>query len=294
MSRAMRIEPPAGYRVPDSRPAATLMMLREGPPLEVFMQRRHESMAFAPGLFVFPGGRMEQGDAAPRLKARSRGLERLGPEQAGLVIAAIRETFEECGVLFAREAGAAALIGGARAEDLAGQRAALNRGTLGFADLIEAEGLELAGDLIKPFARWETPWWHHKRYDTHIFVARSPEGQVPRHDGGEAVESIWLEVRQAAIEAVTKDRLLPPTQRSLQRLIELGALERILRRPEAEANRLIRPWLERRDGGYVLMHEIAPGSPPLETAIPRLARLGITKELAAAIAADLDARGWRG
>lgn len=293
MSRALRIEPPAGYVISDVRPAATLIMLREGDPPEAFMQLRHEKMAFAPSFLVFPGGRMESADAAARLRARARGLERLGPERAGIVIAAIRETFEEAGVLFARKPGSDALIDGAQVHALAERRRHLNRGALGFAELIEAEDLELAGDLIKPFARWVTPWWHRKRFDTHFFVARAPEGQEPAHDGGEAVESIWLKTTPDEI-AKAAERMLPPTQRSLQRVRDLGTLDRILSMPEEEAFRAVHPWLERRAEGYVLLHEARPGEPPIEMVIPRLSRVGITKELSDAIVRDLTARGWRG
>ena len=303
MTAALRIEPPAGHAEGGVRPASTLIMLREtgtaphagAAPIEAFMQRRHEKMEFMPSFLVFPGGRMDSGDTAPRLLARTRGVDARNPEAAGLIVAAIRETFEECGVLFARPAGSEALIDGARAHALAEKRASLNRSEVGFGDLIEAEGLELAGDLIKPFARWITPWWHQKRFDTHFFVARAPEGQEPLHDGGEAVESLWLAPsREVLAAAIGRDRLLPPTQRSLQRIAELGTLDKILALPQEDAFRAVRPWLERRAEGFVLMHEIVPGETPREMVIPRLSALGISKDLIDAIEADLAARGWRG
>jgi hypothetical protein len=300
MSAGLRVEPPAGYAEGSLRPASTLIMLREtgaaphagAAPIEAFLQCRHEKMEFMPSVLVFPGGRMENADMAPRLLARTRGVDARMPEAAGLIVAAIRETFEECGVLYARPAGGAALIEGARMPALAEKRASLNRSEVGFVDLIEAEGLELAGDLIKPFARWITPWWHKKRFDTHFFVARAPEGQEPLHDGGEAVESLWLAPRREGLAAaIGKDRLLPPTQRCLQRIAELGTLDKILALPQEDAFRPVRPWLERRAEGFVLIHELVPGEARRETVIPRLSALGIAQDLIDAIDADLAARG---
>ncbi len=168
------------------RPAATLLLLRDGADgLEVLMTSRHEAAGFAAGALVFPGGKVDAGDHA--LTACCADRATLDETTLVLRIAAIRETFEECGILLAR-AGGALLT----AEALAALRR--NHGTAegGFAALVAAARLELAtGDLV-PYAHWITPVDRPKRFDTHFFLAPAAPSQVAVHDGREAVDAVWL------------------------------------------------------------------------------------------------------
>lgn len=180
------------------RPAATLLLLRDGRAgLEVLMVARAREVDFASGALVFPGGRVEAADAA------------LAPPQDPLGafrVAAIRETFEECGVLLARPG---VLPGG-----VGGFRAALARGGL----------VPDAGALVH-FAHWITPAHSPKRYDTHFFLARAPAGQDAVHDGREAVEAVWVRPEEALAEAEAGRRTLVfPTRLNLRRLAGFGSV----------------------------------------------------------------------
>ncbi len=178
-----------------ARPAATILLLRDGPDgIEVFMVVRHHAIDFASGALVFPGGRVEQSDH--RLAEREADC----PNPSGLDvatmafrIAAIRETFEECGVLLARSRGSSHLVDAATLKRLEEQhRAALNAGSIGFDAVLASEDLLPAPDLLVHFAHWITPAEQPKRYDTQFFLAEAPGEQLAVHDGREAVELIWI------------------------------------------------------------------------------------------------------
>jgi 8-oxo-dGTP pyrophosphatase MutT (NUDIX family) len=182
------------------RPAATLLLLRDGVAgLEVLMTARHEESGFAAGALVFPGGKVEAEDLA--LRAACAGCEELDDTALGFRIAAIRETFEESGILLARHDGASALLS---AEALAGLQQ--RHPAMGFADLVGAAGLLLATDTLVPYAHWITPADRPKRFDTHFFLAPTPVDQVAVHDGHEAVETVWT-TPAATLEAADRDRV---------------------------------------------------------------------------------------
>ena len=176
-----------------ARPAATIMLLRDGPGgIEVFMVVRHHAIAFAAGALVFPGGRVEESDHE-LAAAAGPNPDGLDTEAMAFRIAAIRETFEECGVLLARPQGSNRLIDGGTLKRLEDQhRAALNAGSIGFDSVLGSEGLEPAPDLLVHFAHWITPSHQPKRYDTHFFLAEAPPEHLAVHDGGEAVDSLWI------------------------------------------------------------------------------------------------------
>ena len=166
------------------RLAATLLLLRDGSDgLEVLMISRHEEAGFAAGALVFPGGKVDPVDAALAAHCPASGLD---PAALVLRIAAIRETFEECGILLARNAGA--LLS---AERLAALLARHVTTDAGFATLVAAAGLELATDDLVPYAHWITPVDRPKRFDTHFFLAPAAHDQIAVHDGREAVDAVW-------------------------------------------------------------------------------------------------------
>ena len=185
-------------------------MLRDGPTgLEVFMVVRHHEIDFASGALVFPGGRMEAADVElAREGAPPDGMPTA--RRCALRIAAIREAFEECGVLLARPAGEARFVAADRAS-------ALDR-SAPFAGLMAREGLFPATDALVPFARWITPAFLPKRFDTHFFLALAPPDHALAHDGRETVDSIWIAPRNALALNGERFKLLFPTERNLWKL----------------------------------------------------------------------------
>lgn len=202
-----------------ARPAATILLLRDSPDgLEVFMVVRHHAIDFASGALVFPGGRVEDSDHA--LASQLDNAHGLDGNALAFRIAAIRETFEECGVLLARPYGSDRLIDAVTLKRLEDQhRAALNAGSIGFDAVLASEELVPALDLMVHFAHWITPSNQPKRYDTHFFLAEAPPEHLAVHDGYEAVESIWITPAQALAETEAgRFKLVFATAKNLEKL----------------------------------------------------------------------------
>jgi len=237
-------QPPPSKTVATPRPAATILLLREasggGAGVEVFMVVRHREIDFASGALVFPGGRVEEGDfAVAARRDLCTGLEGLDPAAASFRVAAIRETFEECGILLARPQDAArdgALVSGERLRAIdAGSRAALCRNEVAFADLLAAERLTLAADRLAHYAHWITPTLRPKRYDTHFFLAEAPPDQVGAHDGWESVDSMWIDPRRALDEtAAGRFTLVFATRLNLERLSTAGSVAAALAQAQSQ------------------------------------------------------------
>ncbi|HEU5333660.1 MAG TPA: NUDIX hydrolase [Actinocrinis sp.] len=229
------------------RPAATILLLRDRPdPLErgpeVYMQRRRSSMAFAAGMYVFPGGSVDPGDhrwpqawagAGPGEWAEILGC---AEELAGAVVcAAVRETFEECGLLLAAPADMGSAAGAepdgtesTRAEtvlvDTSGaewedERAALAGHESTLADLLGRRGLVLRADLLHAWTRWVTPEFEPRRFDTWFFMAALPELGSARDVSGEADLSVWRRPLDmlADYQAGSVD-MMPPTLVTLREI----------------------------------------------------------------------------
>ncbi|HSE00861.1 MAG TPA: hypothetical protein VLB72_09025, partial [Burkholderiales bacterium] len=179
------------------QPAATLMLVRDAlHGLEVLMLQRSQALAFMPGVHVFPGGALDAADDSPALRALCAGIDdaaasrALGIQRGGLAhwIAAIREAFEEAGILLAYDAaGGIVSVDEATAERYRAQRRALDEGRSDFAEFMVGEGLRLAVDRLRYFGHWITPVGSPRRYDTRFFVAVAPEGQEARHDERETI-----------------------------------------------------------------------------------------------------------
>lgn len=218
----------AGRAAPvPARDAATVAILREGSPdgMQVYLLRRKSTMAFAAGAYVFPGGSVDPRDTdqavawagpSPAEWGRAFGAdERLA---RGLVCAAVRETFEESGVLLAGPSPRS-VVADTTGDDWEADRLALIDRSLAFADFLARRGLVLRSDLLKPWAHWITPEVEERRFDTRFFVAVLPEGQRTRDVGGEADHVVW----RGPAEAVRLARagsilLMPPTYRTLDEL----------------------------------------------------------------------------
>ena len=259
------------------KPAATVLLVRDAPDghLEIFLQRRVAGMAFAGGMTVFPGGGVSSSDV-PDL-ARWRGPDpdewgrRLGcePELAGSIVqAAIRETFEECGVLLAgpSDRPPAPLPDAERWRDDLNER----RRTLG--ELLTEHDFVLRTDLLEGWARWITPPANPRRYDTTFLIARVPGGQQADDRTTEAVEARWWSPSEAlrAYDSLEIE-LMAPTLRTLQELGEHASAGAAL---AAAPGRSITPVIPRvrREGNSVSV--VLPGDPDWETAADHLTPKG--------------------
>jgi 8-oxo-dGTP pyrophosphatase MutT (NUDIX family) len=252
----MAAPPSTNAATAPARPSASVLLVRDGRcGLEVFMVERHEAMDFATGATVFPGGKVDEGDGSDLVRSHSRGIEKLTEEEAALRIAALRETFEECGVLLARPAGRPELVDANRLEGIAARyRERLLAGTCAIDALLAAEELELACDRLIPFSRWITPEYAPKRFDTFFFLAAAPADQVALHDGHESVDSLWTTVRNAAADAAAgRRKIIFPTLANLQLLGESGnVVEAVAAAHERRIEPII-PVLARDAAGEVVL-----------------------------------------
>ena len=205
-----------------ARPAATIVLMRDGAEgLEVFMVVRHHAIDFASGALVFPGGRVDENDFSlagnPDLCPNPAGIE---TEAMAFRIAAIRETFEECGVLFARPSHTSALIDGTALRTVARRhRAPLAEGRISFDTVLKDNDLLPATDLLTHFAHWITPSNQPKRYDTQFFLAEAPAEHLAVHDGSESVDSLWVTPRRALDDTTSgRFKLVFATQLNLTKL----------------------------------------------------------------------------
>jgi 8-oxo-dGTP pyrophosphatase MutT (NUDIX family) len=209
------------------RPAATVLLLRDGlAGLEVHLLRRTRGMPFAGGMTAYPGGGVDPRDgdtdvawAGPLPAEWAASLhcdERVARE---LVCAAVRETFEEAGVLLAGSPDGHDVVPDVSGDDWEAQRQALLTRQLSLAELLAGRGLALRADLLRPFAHWITPPQESRRYDTRFFAAALPAGQEARDVSGEADEVSWLTPEAALAEMRAGTRpMLPPTIHTLGQL----------------------------------------------------------------------------
>ncbi|MBS0337978.1 MAG: MBL fold metallo-hydrolase [Proteobacteria bacterium] len=212
------------------RPAATLILLRDGDAgPEIFMLKRSPSAAFVANAYVFPGGGLDAADhkALDRVSGltEAEANRRLGVDAGGLAywVAAVRECFEEAGILIAtRESGEPLEPG--HADALAVHREAVNAGTLAFGDLLARERLAIPAERIAYFSHWITAPGRPRRFSARFFVARAPHGQHGSHDDSETVASEWVRPH-VALERCAKGEieLVHPTRISLT---ELAAFDR--------------------------------------------------------------------
>jgi 8-oxo-dGTP pyrophosphatase MutT (NUDIX family) len=196
--------------------------------MAVFMVRRHGQSPFMPGVFVFPGGTVHTADQAAE---GTPGLcmppaEPAPPFGGGFRVAAIRECFEEAGVLLAYRDGSLLDITGADQGRFAGHRAALLRHEEGLAAIVTQEGLLLATDLLLHWGHWITPEGLPRRFTTHFFLAAMPEGQDAEYDGLETTAGIWIAPEEAlARHAQDGFPLAFPTIRQLRTLAGLSGMD---------------------------------------------------------------------
>jgi 8-oxo-dGTP pyrophosphatase MutT (NUDIX family) len=244
------------------RDAATLILLRPGAraPFEIFLVKRHARSSFMASAYVFPGGKLDDADAEPAVLARAVGRS---PEQAAralaepdaptravaLYVAAIRETFEEAGILLADvDSGA----------DLAAARTQLAAGA-SFAEVLASLDARLRLDQLVPYTRWITPVVEPRRFDARFFLAVAPAGQTGSHDAHETTDAAWLSPAAALAEvAAGTIQLPPPTLRTLEILAEATSLAALL----DETARTPPPYVDplfRQEGEQIML--VLPGDP---------------------------------
>ena len=239
------------------RAASTILLLRDNPKseIEVFMMVRHYEIDFNSGALVFPGGSVDQGDqeiiANPALYAGGEGLDAAA---LSFRIAAVRETFEESGILLARVRGSNSLVDASRAGEIeAAHRVALCDGKMTFLEVLDDNGLRLALDELVPYAHWITPEGMPKRFDTWFFLAAAPPEQIGAHDGRESTDSIWLSPREALAGGETGRFKLPfPTTRNLIRLGKQPSVSAALDDNRGKSIVTVMPVMTKLNGGRQL------------------------------------------
>ena len=233
-------------------PAATILIVRDGESgLEVFMVKRHHQIDFVAGALVFPGGKATAGDFDAVLGEFTDGVSDWSMEMRAIAATAIREAFEESGILLARDVATGQMIDAPRLEALQPYRHALEKGEMNLLDMLRAERLRLACDELVPFAHWVTPKMMPKRFDTHFFLARVPVGHSGRHDGRESVDSIWIQPREAIADR-KKWNVIFPTKLNLMKLGQSATVEQAMSTARANTPLTVEPWVEDGPDGRVL------------------------------------------
>jgi 8-oxo-dGTP pyrophosphatase MutT (NUDIX family) len=249
----------------EPKQASTVVLLRDGAPgLEVYVLRRTKGMPFAGGMTAYPGGGVDPRDAdieigwvgpAPAEWAAAFGCDE--PMARELVCAAVRETFEEAGVLLAGDPDGGAVVPDVSGDDWEEQRQALLSRELSLTELLAGRGLALRSDLLRPFAHWITPPIEPRRYDTKFFAAALPVGQEARHVSGEADEAEWLTPAAALAEMSAGMRpMLPPTIHTLSQLETFPDVAAALAGSPPEPLRPISPiFVEETDGRWAVLDD---------------------------------------
>src|SRR6266513_2948247 len=250
------------------RPASTILLLRDSggangkDEIEVFMMVRHYEIDFNSGALVFPGGSVDKGDqeiiARPELYSGGEGLD---ASTLSFRIAAIRETFEESGILLARPRGSDVLIDAKRAGEIeAAHRAALCDGKTTFLKVLTDNGMLLALDELVPYAHWVTPEGMPKRFDTWFFLAAAPPEQAGAHDGKESTDSIWVSPREALQGDETGRFKLPfPTTRNLIKLGKRASVKAALDDSRGKSVVTVTPVMTKTGGGRQLRIPLEAG-----------------------------------
>ena len=257
-------------------PSATVTLVRDaahGP--EVLLMQRNLQSGFVPGAYVFPGGALDSGDDAPAARELCSGLTdaqasaALGIARGGLAywVAAIRESFEEAGLLLAYDAQRRmlALDGPGRVERYTRHRHALNQGACNLTDILRAENVTLAADQLVYSGHWITPLSAPRRYDTRFFVAVAPPAQEPLHDNHETISHVWIRPADA-IDRHRRDefKMRFPTVRTLEGYTAYKSVDALMKAMRARRDiPSILPHIKR-DGAHLL-----PGDPGYEDATTR-------------------------
>jgi 8-oxo-dGTP pyrophosphatase MutT (NUDIX family) len=232
-------------------PAATILLVRDDPTFEVLMVKRHHQIDFASGALVFPGGKTHAGDHDPAWEFRTLGWGASLPEKRPLRIAAIREAYEETGILLARHPNGSPFNADDRAakarDDIAHDRRS-------FLDLVNELDVSLDLEALSVFARWITPPLTPKRFDTWFYVAIAPPDQLAVCDGWETVDAEWITPAEAIRLGEAGERtVIFPTRMNLQLLGEATSAQDAVERARARELVTVEPKVTDTPEGRVLV-----------------------------------------
>ncbi len=250
----------------EPKPASTVVVVRDDPGgYEVLLVRRNDTVAFMAGAHVFPGGRVDAGDATTGLSGWSEGLVAVPrfhdlseAEETAYRVAAIRELVEEAGVLIARPANGSEVT-----PDVIAQVRAAVAGGGSLAASAHYHGLRLCLDAFVALAHWVTPEVEPRRYDTRFFLTTLPDGQTAEHDAGETTELRWMRPADAVASCERGEMLLPPpTWTTLKQLVRCSSLADVYAWARAKPIVRVQPNLIRDERQTMLM---LPGDPMMPT-----------------------------
>jgi 8-oxo-dGTP pyrophosphatase MutT (NUDIX family) len=239
-------DPEANADVP-IRDASTVVLLRDGATgIETWLLTRVRGMAFAAGASVFPGGRVDDADVSLPFTADGVALtaKRFAVDDArarALLGAAVRETFEETGVLLSSPPA-----------DLSGARTDVEEGRVSFGDLLRANNLEIDSSGLRPWSRWVTPVGEVRRYDTHFFVGVLPDAAEAQDVTTESSSAGWFGVGEALEAAQRGDKImLPPTMATLASLTKFATVADALAASGARSLEAVQPTISTGPDGYL-------------------------------------------
>lgn len=235
-------------------PAATILIVRDGDSgLETLMVERHADIGFAGGAMVWPGGKIEAADRDPAWIGLCDGLADFDADDRPGVVAALREAFEETGLLMAARDGRP--VEAATAAALSRHRAEVDRDAALFAPLLAGAGLRLNAAGITPFARWIPPGGMHKRFDTRFFLACPPAGQAPVQAGSEAVDIVWMRPADALADlAAGRRKIIFPTARNLELLGLSDTVEAVFAAAARRPRGIVQPVIA--DGMLIIRDDL--------------------------------------
>ncbi|HEY8572431.1 NUDIX domain-containing protein [Phenylobacterium sp.] len=233
------------------KPAATILLLRDHPGFEVLMVKRHHQIDFASGALVFPGGKSHAGDHDAAWADHAVGYGDFDADQRALRIAAIREVFEEAGIILARRSDGSPMGGEACPMEV---REAVDAGRTAFLDVVKDLDARLDLDALTVFARWITPPLTPKRFDTWFYAVKAPDDQLAACDGRETVDAEWIAPSEALRLAETGERkVIFPTRMNLKLLAEASSAADAVARAAARTLVTVQPQIQSRASGRVLV-----------------------------------------
>jgi 8-oxo-dGTP pyrophosphatase MutT (NUDIX family) len=242
-------------------PASTVLLVRDIPnAFEVFMVTRHHKIDFASGALVFPGGKLDPQDSDAALLVTCDG-QGLSDDALAVRICGIRETFEEAGVLLARDNVTGEILSGARCAELAHvYREALHGGDVSLLELIQKEDLTLACDQLTLFARWVTPAFFPRRFDAFFFLAEAPKDQIASHDDIESTDSVWTTPSGAIADADEgRKTVVFATRMNLQKLAQFDTTVSLVKGTTENEVVTVEPGIEDNDGDITYTIPIEAG-----------------------------------
>ncbi|MBU2511132.1 NUDIX hydrolase [bacterium] len=252
MNKSNSLSPEKPGSPPVAVPASTVILARNGKQgVEIFMVLRHHQIDFASGALVFPGGKVEERDLDSRFMEVSNSQLDPGLKPCYL-IAAIRETYEESGILLAMEPDGSEITA-ERLNTLFHYRKKLENNNIGLYEFLKKENLVADTRSLVSYAHWITPIVMPKRFDTHFFLVKAPEGQIGKHDGSESVDSLWITPKQALLDYEQGKRTIVfPTRMNIRKLLPFDTVEQVMETVKKEKLETICPWIEDRKEGQFL------------------------------------------